>query len=90
MVVREQVFDEEGTHVLYRCEHDGTVLMREYSNGAIVGNSCSHYHWEMVGNGCYPIKLNKEICAGVEEIVRESIKKIDEGLTIWFLVPKSQ
>ncbi len=38
--------------------------------------------------GLYPLEpSDEEICKGVEEITEKRIKKIDQGTTIWFLVP---
>jgi hypothetical protein len=91
MVVGEIVEEEEGIRVMeYKCEIDGEVLWRKYLHNdvEVVGNSCEHYSWEVVGNGCYPFPLDEEICRGTEEIVNNSIKKIEEGTSIWFLVPR--
>jgi hypothetical protein len=89
MIIEEKVINEEGRQITYyKCKEDNEVLWFRYDNGTEgLGGSCSHYEWEMIGNGCYPQQLDEEICKGTENIVRESIKKIDEGLTIWFLVP---
>jgi len=84
-----EVVKEEGKIITqYRCRKDGTILWEELQNGeSIKGTNCKHYHWEPVGNGCYPDVLDEEICKGVEEITEKRIKKIDQGTTIWFLVP---
>jgi len=84
-----EVVKEEGKIITqYRCRKDGTILWEELDNGfSIKGADCPHYTWEPVGNGCYPDVLDEEICKGVEEITEKRIKKIDQGTTIWFLVP---
>jgi len=84
-----EVVKEEGKIITqYRCRKDGTILWEELQNGeSIKGTNCKHYRWEPVGNGCYPDVLDEEICKGVEEITEKRIKKIDQGTTIWFLVP---
>ena len=84
-----EVVKEEGKIITqYRCRKDGTILWEELQNGeSIKGTNCKHYHWEPVGNGCYPFPLDEEICEGTEEIVEKRVKKIDQGTTIWFLVP---
>ncbi len=85
-IIRE-VVKEEGK-ILYRCSKDGVVLCEELDSGFLVrGAECSHFRWEPVGNGCYPFPMDEEICKGVEEITEKRIKKIDQGTTIWFLVP---
>ena len=86
-IIKEKVTGEEGTQVIYKCEEDGEVLWEELDGIAIKGTDCPHYTWEPVGNGCYPFPMDKEICKGVEEITEKRIKKIDQGTTIWFLVP---
>jgi len=81
--------DEDGMLVKYICEHDGTVLAIEYENGAQMrGDSCPHFVWEPTGNGCYPVPQSEEICQGTDEIVKNSVLKVDQGTTIWFLVPR--
>jgi len=83
--------EEDGTKVeVYKCGIDGEVLWRRYPHNyvEVIGNSCEHFRWEMVGNGCYPFPLDEEICRGTDELVEKSIKKIDEGTSIWFLVPQ--
>ena len=83
--IRERV--KEGK-IIYRCRKDGTILWEELDNGiAIKGAECSHYEWISVGNGCYPDELDPQICEGTEEIAKKRVKKIDQGTTIWFLVP---
>ncbi len=87
MVAQIQVMREDGQTV-YRCSVDHTVLMREYENGAQVrGDSCPHFTWEPVGSGCYPDPQDLEICKGVSEIAQAAVLKVDQGSTIWFLVP---
>jgi len=87
-IIKEKV-DEEGTQLyIYRCKEDGEVLWEELQSGmAIRGRDCEHYRWEPVGNGCYPDELDPQICEGVKKIAKQKIKKVDEGTTIWFLVP---
>jgi len=86
MVIVKEYVDEE---IQYKCSEDGTVIWVEYDNGVqIHGSDCKHFKWEWAGNGCYPDQLDPEICSGIEDIVNESIKKIWEGTTVWFLVPK--
>jgi len=88
-IEKEWVRDEEGWVTYYKCAGDGEILWEEYDNGVqIHGNNCEHFEWEWAGNGCYPDQLDPVICSGIEDIVNESIKKIWEGTTIWFLVPK--
>jgi len=85
--IRERV-KEEGK-IIYRCRKDGTILWEELDNSiAIKGAECSHYEWTPVGNGCYPFPMDKEICEGTEEIAKRRVKKIDQGATIWFLIPR--
>jgi len=87
-IIKEKVTDEEATQVIYKCEEDGEVLWEELQSGVIIrGRDCEHYRWEPVGNGCYPFPMDKEICKGTEEVVEKRVKKIDEGTTIWFLIP---
>jgi len=84
----KEVTDEEATQVIYKCEEDGEVLWEELQSGVTIrGRDCEHYRWEPVGNGCYPQPLDKEVCEGVEDVKEKAVKKIDQGLTIWFLVP---
>ncbi len=86
MIVKE-IHKEEG-EIQYKCKMDGTILWRKFDNGVEVkACSCDHYEWIPVGNGCYPLPLDEEICRGIEEIAKSSIKKIEEGTSIWFLVP---
>ncbi len=75
----------------YRCEYCGTLLWRRYlhNDEEVVVSDCRHYTWEIVGNGCYPDELDKEICEGTDEIVKKSIKKIEESTTTYFLIPTS-
>ena len=89
--IKEKV-DEEGTQLyIYRCKEDGVLLWEELNNGILIrGTDCPHYEWTPVGNGCYPQSLDEEICEGVNDIKEKAVKKKDEGLTIWFLVPRSQ
>jgi len=91
MIIVKEVEDEEGVKVRqYKCEIDGKTLWRRYvhNNVEVLANDCDHYEWEAIGNGCYPIETDSEICRGTKETVKESVKKIDEGTTIWFLVPR--
>ena len=84
--ITKEKADEE---IIYKCEKDGEVLWIRYENDVeIVGNSCQHYEWTPVGNGCYPFPMDKEICEGTEEIAKRRVKKIDQGATIWFLTPR--
>jgi len=90
-IEKEWVRDEEGWVTYYKCAGDGKILWEEYDNGVqIHGNDCGHFYWEPVGNGCYPDKLDEEICEGTDEIVEKRVKKIDEGTTIWFLLEKKR
>jgi len=84
-----EVVKEEGKIITqYRCRKDGTILWEELQNGeSIKGTNCKHYRWEPVGNGCYPDQIDPQICEGTEEIVEKRVKKIDQGTTIWFLIP---
>ena len=83
--LQKQIHKDE---IIFKCPYDGTVLWIEFNNGAqIRGDSCSHYVWEAIGNGCYPDELDPQICSGTHEIVEKSIMKLDQGMTIWFLVP---
>ena len=83
-VIRELQQDQ----VIFKCSADGQILYIEYRNGAEVrADSCNHFEWIPVGNGCYPIPMDEYICAGTDEIARLAVKKIDTGTTIWFLVP---
>ncbi|ALG97129.1 hypothetical protein AVT98_gp37 [Sulfolobales virus YNP1] len=81
--------DEEGYRLKkYYCTIDGKTLWIRYLHNdvEVVIGDCDHFHWESVGNGCYPFPIDEEICAGVEDIVKESIKKIEDGTTIYFLI----
>jgi hypothetical protein len=90
-IIKEKVTGGEGTQVIYKCEEDSEVLWEELQSGVVIrGRDCGHYEWTPVGNGCYPQSFDKEICEGVKDIKEKAIKKIDEGLTIWFLVPRLQ
>lgn len=90
MEIVKEIHKEEG-EIQYKCKMDDTILWREFDNGVEVkACSCDHYEWISVGNGCYPIELDENICAGVQEIRQKAVKKIDEGTTIWFLLPKTQ
>jgi hypothetical protein len=82
--------DKKEGQIIFKCSQDGEVLWREYlqNNIEVRGNNCSHFEWIPVGNGCYPDPMDEEICRGTEEIVNNSIKKIEEGTSIWFLVPR--
>ena len=55
----------------------------------IVVGECRHFRWESVGNGCYPDPVDMEICAGVDELIEQSWKRIEESTTTYFLVPTS-
>ncbi len=91
MVEREIVKDEEGYRVMeYRCEYCGTLLWRRYlhNDQEVIVGDCRHYTWEIVGNGCYPHEIDPQICEGINEIVKKSIKKIEESTSTYFLIPK--
>ena len=90
-IIWEVVKEKEGGKIItkYRCRKDGTILWEELSDGTpIRGTDCTHYEWTPVGNGCYPDELDPEICEGVKEIAEKRIKKISNGTTIWFLIPR--
>jgi hypothetical protein len=89
MVVEiKKEINKDEDEIVFRCPKDKTVLWREYiHNGAEVrGDSCKHFIWEPVGNFCYE-NPDEYACTGTYEIVRNSVKKIIDGTTIWFLVP---
>jgi len=80
---------KNGDVIEYHCDIDGTLLWVEYSNGAEeVKNSCPHWIWERVGNGCYPEVTNEEICRGTDIIVRNSVKMIRDRKNFYFLLPR--
>ncbi len=87
MYLVDEVRTEEGTE--FRCDIDGKVLWVKYKNGVeeVVG-SCPHFFWKSIGNGCYPFKLDKDACAGIDWIPRNSIKRIQDGETYYFLLPR--
>ena len=84
-------YDEEGYRVRkYYCAADGKILWIKYMHNdqEVIVDECEHFRWEPVGNGCYPDKLDEELCAGVDDLVRESLKKIEESTSTYFLIPK--
>ncbi len=84
--------DEEGFRFRkYYCTVDKKVLWIRYlhNDAEIVTSECKHFKWIEVGNGCYPSPLDEEICDGIKDLIKESLKKIDEGTTIYFLIPTS-
>ena len=87
----EYTYEDEYKVREYYCTKDKKVLWKMYmhNNVEIVTGSCEHFEWEPVGSGCYPDPMDEEICAGIEDLIKESLKKIDDGTTIYFLVPKS-
>ena len=88
MIVKEITYEDGMRVTEYKCKQDQHILLKEYENGAqVILSDCQHYIWESVGNGCYPFPMDPEICQGVDEIAQKSIKKVFEGLTVWFLVP---
>jgi len=90
-IVRERVKEDDAWVTYYKCSKDSTILWEELDNGfCFKGSDCKHFEWTPVGNGCYPDQLDPVICEGTEEIVGQRIKKIDEGTTVWFLIPKTQ
>ena len=83
--------DEDGYRFeKYYCTKDRQVLWIRYLHNdvEVIVNDCEHYYWEPVGSGCYPDPLDEEICAGIDETVRQSIKKVYDGSTIYFLIPR--
>jgi hypothetical protein len=86
----EYEYEEEFRIRKYYCTVDKNVLWKKYMHNdeeVIIGN-CQHFEWESIGNGCYPDPIDEQICSGVEETVEKSIKKIYDGTTIYFLIPK--
>jgi len=86
----EDIYEEEYKVREYYCTIDKKVLWKRYlhNDEEIVTGDCEHYQWEPVGSGCYPDPLDEQICAGVDETVQKSIKKIYDGTTIYFLIPR--
>jgi len=83
----DEIITENGIEV--RCDIDGTPLWFKYKNGVEEPRcSCTHFFWKSIGNGCYPVKLDKDACAGIDWIPRNSIKRIQKGESYYFLLPK--
>jgi len=83
----ERVKTDEGFD--YRCDIDGTVLWVRYDNGYEEPRcSCSHFQWEEIGNGCYPIMTDPHACRGIDWIIRNAEKVIRRGTSYYFLVPR--
>ena len=85
-------WDEEGYRFRkYYCTEDGKVLWVQYMHNdvEIVTGECKHFKWISVGNGCYPDPIDEQICAGIDDLVKESLKRIEESTTTYFLVPTS-
>jgi hypothetical protein len=79
---------KKDTVIEYRCDIDGTLLWVEYPNGEERPvNSCTHWKWETVSNGCYPEQLDPIICHGTDIIVKYGQKRIKDGTTYYFLIP---
>jgi len=90
-IIRSHEKGSEGLVTYYKCPSDGTILWKEFDDGhCIRGNDCKHFYWEGVGNGCYPVELDPEICRGTDQIAKKRIKKIEEGTTVWFLLEKKR
>jgi len=72
----------------YLCDIDSTVLWIEYLDGTEKPvSSCTHWKWEEIGNGCYPIKLNNEFCKKTDTVVKYAQKIIQDGTVYYFLIP---
>ena len=86
MCLVDEVETAYGTE--FRCDIDGRVLWFRYPNGEEEPRcSCTHFYWTILGNGCYPIPQNSELCGDVDLIVRNSVKKIQNGTSYYFLLP---
>jgi len=73
---------------VYKCSVDETPLLAEYNSGEeVILNECPHFKWERVGNGCYPDPIDSSVCEGVSEIVKNSIIRVKDGTTFYFLLP---
>jgi hypothetical protein len=81
----DEVKTNDGIEI--RCDIDGTTLWFRYNNGIEEPRcSCSHFYWMVLGNGCYPIKIDEDVCANTDWIPRNAVKVIQNGST-YFLLP---
>jgi len=86
MYLVDEVQTKDGTEV--RCDIDGTVLWFRYNKGVEEPRcSCTHFYWEEIGNGCYPVKLSEDLCKEIDWIPRNAVKKIEYGNSYYFLIP---
>ncbi len=86
----EYTYEDELKVREYYCTKDRKVLWKKYMNNdvEVVMGSCEHFEWEPVGSGCYPDPMDEEICAGIKDLTRKAIKKIDDGTTTYFLIAR--
>ena len=88
-ITREIAYEEEFRVIEYKCSICNITLWKRYVHNDIevVVGDCDHFKWESVGNGCYPVEIDKDICEGTRELAKQRIKKIEDGTTIYFLIP---
>jgi hypothetical protein len=83
------ITERNGDEVLHKCELDKVTLWTEYPNGEeVVGDSCGHFVWVAVGNGCYPEVIDENVCQGVDTIKKYKVKVIKNGSYYFFLIPR--